>query len=268
VAEKSNPHGATEMLEDLSSGFERMAAWIAAHPVLVSAVLGCVLATGGAWELLRSRAERRESAASNAFDETQTAYLAAMGAEPGAIDVPELANPDAAKRIREEYVEKYRGVAEAHPGTLPAALAWLQAADLLEAQGDSDASLESLQKALAEQPANPRLMGLVHQRIAQLYEDRGKLAEAAAEHERAGELAGFPLRTLALADAARCYAQAGQPDRARELLERIESEGKEGSPLPSELRSLLRELRASQAAGSASRPASGSPQGATPAAPD
>jgi len=246
VAQKSNPHGATEVLEDLGSGMERLANWVGTHPILVSVVLGSVLLVGGGWELLRSRTERRETEASNALDETQNAYLAAMGAEPGAIDVPELANPDAARQIREEYVEKYRSVAQAHPGTLPAALAWLEAADLLESQGNSDASLESLQKALAEQPENPRITGLVHQRIAQLYEDRGQLAEAAAEHEAAGGLTGFPLRFFALADAARCYAQAGQSDRARELLERVEGEAQQDFPLPAELRSLLRELRASR----------------------
>ena len=248
MPQKSNPHGSTEMLEGLNSGFERMATWVAAHPVLVSVAIGAVLATGGAWEFLRSRADRRETEASDALDQIQGDYLAAMGAEPGALDIPELANPEAAKRIREEYLEKYRGVAQAHPGTLPAALAWLEVADLLQTQGDRDASLESLQKGLAEQPANPRLAGLVHQRIAQLHEDRGMLAEAAAEHEAAGELPGFPLRYYALADAARCYAQAGQPDRALERLERIESEAKDDFPLPAELRSLLRELRASQAA--------------------
>ena len=224
-----------------------MAIWVATHRWLVMGMIGAVLASGGAWELLRSRAERRELEASNAFDQTQMAYLSAMGAEPGAIDVPELANPSAAEQIRVEYVEKYRGVAQTHPGTLPAALAWMEAADLLEAQGDVDASLESLQKGLAEQPGNPRIAGLIHQRIAQLYEDRGQIAEAAAEHQTAGELPGFPLRSSALADAARCYAQAGQPDRARELLERIESEAKDGASLPPEARSLLRELRASQA---------------------
>ncbi len=247
MPEKSNPHGATEVLQDLGSGFERFAAWIASHPVLVSVAIGAVLATGGAWEFLRSRADRRETVASDALDQIQADYLTAMGAEPGAIEPPELANPETARRIREEYVEKYRAVAQAHPGTLPAALGWLEVADLLEAQGDRDASLESLQKSLAEQPANPRLAGLIHQRIAQSYEDRGMLAEAAAEHALAGELSGFPLRYFALADAARCYAQAGDPNRARDLLERIESEAKDSFQLPPELRSLLRELRASQA---------------------
>ncbi|HEY8154166.1 MAG TPA: tetratricopeptide repeat protein [Myxococcota bacterium] len=249
MPEKSNPHhGATEVLEDLGSGIERMATWVAAHPILVSAVIGVVLATGGAWELLRSRAERRAGEASDALDQTQMAYLAAMGAEPGAIDLPELANPEAARQIREEYLEKFRGVAEAHPGTLPAALAWLEVADLQQKQGDADAGLESLRNALAEQPTNPRIAGLVHQRIAQALEDRGELAQAAAEHEAAGDLAGFPLRYYALADAARCYAQAGQPERALSLLERVESEAQEEAPLPADLRGLLRELRASQAA--------------------
>ena len=254
MPEKSNPHGATDLLEDLNTGFERLAIWVATHRVLVIVVVAAALLTGGAWELLRSRAERRETEASDALDQIQAGYLAAMGAEPGALDLPELANPEAGKRIREEYLEKYRGVAQAHPGTLPAALAWLEVADLLQAQGNGDASLESLQKALAEQPANPRLAGLVHQRIALHHEDRGRLAEAAAEHQAAGELPGFPLRYFALADAARCYAQAGQPDRARELLERIESEAADGFSLPAELRSLLRELRASQAAASPSPP--------------
>ena len=248
MPEKSHPHGATEVLEDLGSSFERAASWVAAHPLLVSVVIGAVLATGGGWELMRTRAERRESAASNALDETQRAYLAALGADQNAIDLPELANPEAAKQIREEYLEKFRAVALAHPGTVPAALAWLEVADLLQIRGDADASLESLRKGLAEQPDNSRIAGLVHQRIAQFYEDRGQIAEAAAEHEAAGDLPGFPLRYLALSDAARCYAQAGQPERALALLERIESEAKEGFPLPAEQRSLLRELRASQAA--------------------
>jgi len=268
VAEKSKAHGVGEALDDLGSIMDRMALWVAANRWVVFGVIGAVLASGGAWEFLRSRAEQRETTASNAFDQTQTAYFAALGAEPGAIDLPELANPEAGKRIREEFVEKYRGVAQEHSGTLPAALAWLEVADLLQTQGDLDGSLESLRKGLAEQPGNPRLEGLVQQRIAQLYEDRGQLAEAAAAHEAAGSLPEFPLRYFALADAARCYAQAGQPDRALALLERIENEAKESVPLPAELRGLLRELRASQAALSAASPTASPGEGAMPTAPD
>lgn len=244
MAEKTKPHGENETLVELETGLERVTAWIGDNRISVLAAIGILLAGVGAWEFARSRSESRELEASNALDETQSAYLAAMGAEPGAIDVPQLANPDAAKRIREAYVEKFRAVAQAHPGTLPAALAWLEVADLQTADPASDAALESLKAALAEQPGNLRLAGLVHQRIAQVYEDRGQLAEAAAEHEAAGALTEFPLRWMALADAARCYAEAGDRTRALALLDRIESEAKESYPLPVSLRGLQRELRA------------------------
>lgn len=247
MAEKTKSHGTDESRTQLESGFERLTGWIGENPVTVISAIGILLACVGAFEFVRHRAENRQIEASNAFDETQSAYLAAMGAEPDAIEVPQLANPAAAKQIREEYVQKYRDVAEAHPGTLSAALAWLEIADLLEAAGESDAVLENLQKGLAEQTGNARLAGLVHQRIAQVYENRGLLAEAAAEHEAAGALPDFPLRWLALADAARCYAQAGDRARALALLERIESEAQEGYSLPAAQRGLLRELRAGSA---------------------
>ena len=117
-------------------------------------------------------------------------------------------------------------------------------ADLQADAGNADAVLASLKSALSEQAGNARLAGLIHQRIAGVYEDRGQLAEAAAEHEAAGGLPDFPLRQVALADAARCYAQAGDRTRALALLERIQGEAKEGYTLPVELRMLERELRA------------------------
>ena len=244
MAEKTRTPDGSETHVELESGLERITTWIGENRVSVLAGVGILLASVGAWEFARSRAESRVIEASNALDQTQSAYLAAMGAEPGAIDVPKLANPEAAKRIREEYVEKFRAVAQAHPGTLPAALAWLEIADLQAAEPGSDAILASLKASLAEQPQNPRLAGLVHQRIAQAYEDRGQLAEAAAEHEAAGALPDFPLRWLALADAARCYAQSGDRTRALALLDRIESEAKESFVLPVPLLGLQRELRA------------------------
>jgi predicted negative regulator of RcsB-dependent stress response len=245
VPDKSHPHGRVDTLDEIESIFDRLANWVAAHAVAVGVGVALLLIAGGSFEFLRSRAERRALEASDAFDQVQSAYLLAMGAEPGAVELPELANPEAAARIRTEYLEKFRGVAQAHPGTLVAALASMEIAELLEAGGDAAGALEALRQALREMPDNPRLAGLLHQRIAQRLEDDDKLAEAAAEHEAAGQLAGFPLRYIALADAARCYAQAGQPERALPLLERVEAEGK--NPLPPHLRILLRELRAAQA---------------------
>jgi predicted negative regulator of RcsB-dependent stress response len=247
VAQKTSPHGASEVLDGLETRFERVVRFVAAHPLAVGLTIVGVLAAGGGWEWRRTTMARSAAAASNELDRVQTAYLAAMGADAGAIEVPKLANPDAEKRIREEYVEKYRAVATAHPGSVAAALAWLEVANLLQAGGDAEGALASLQTSLAEQSANPRLAGLAHQRIAQLHEERGDLVAAAAEHEAAGGLPEFPLRYLALADAARCYAQIGKREQALALLERVESEGQDSYPLPGHLRSLLRELRSAQA---------------------
>jgi tetratricopeptide (TPR) repeat protein len=246
VAQKSSPHGAAETLEQLETRFERLAAWVAAHPLPVILVIVAVLAAGGGWEWMRSSAARREAAAGDELDRVQTAYLQAMGAEPGAFEVPKLANPEVEKRVREEYVEKFRSVAAQHPGSVAAAIAWLEAANLLQAGGDAEAALASLEKSLAEQSTNPRLAGLVHQRMGQLLEARGDPAGAARAYEAAGNLPEFPIRFVALADAGRCYAQAGQPEKALALLERVESEGPEIYPLPPHLRILLRELRAAQ----------------------
>ncbi len=244
MSEKTDHHGASDRLVELESRLERGTRWIGENPIPVLAALGILLAGIGAWEFARSRAESREIDASNAFDAAQSAYLAAMGAQPGDIDVPQLANAEAAKRIRAEYVEKFTSVAQAHPGTLPAALAWLEVADLQAADAAPDAVLESLKQSLAQQPGNPRLTGIVHQRIAGTYEDRGQMAEAAAEHEAAGAIPDFPLRWFALADAARVYAQAGDRARALALLDRIESEAKGSAALTVPLKGLQRELRA------------------------
>jgi tetratricopeptide (TPR) repeat protein len=236
----------TDALEGIESTVERAARWIGEHAIAVTIAVVVVLAGGAGYEFMRSRAENREALASDALDRTQTAFLAAMGAEPGAIEVPELANPEAAKRIRGEYVQHFTAVAEAHPGTLPAALAWLSVADLHEALGDPQATLASLNQSLAQQPRNGRLAGLIHQRIAQLHEAQGRVAEAAAAYEAAGALADFPLRYHALVDAARCYAQTGAPDRALALLERVETEARDVYDLPASARVLLRELRAAR----------------------
>jgi hypothetical protein len=259
VAQRTSHSGATDALEQLDTRFERLADWVSAHRLAVGVAVAAVLVAGGAWELVRTSAERREAAASDELDRVQTSFLIAMGAEPGALDVPKLANPEAEKRIRAEYADQYRAVAEAHPGSVAAALAWLEVAGLLDPKQDPEGVLGALQKSLAEQSGNQRLAGLVHQRIAQLEESRGDLAAAAAEHEAAGALPDFPLRFLALADAARCYAQAGQPEKALPLLERVESEGAAQYTLPAHLRSLLRELRTTQAAQSAQAPEAAEP---------
>jgi hypothetical protein len=101
---------------------------------------------------------------------------------------------------------------------------------------------------LAGAGGNQALRGVALRRIATALEAQSKWKEAGAANLQAGELPGFPLRRWALADAARCYAEAGDMSQAISIAERVESEGS-SDVLPAHLAAKLSELRARGAAG-------------------
>ncbi len=234
---------ADHMIGEFESAADRLASWVSDHVVAVGATVAlCLVAVGGysGWDSWNSR---RERSASNALDAVESAYLSAMGAAPGSLQLPELANPEAAKRIAAEYAERYRAVAEEHAGTVAAALAGLERGNLVAAEGDREASLEIWRAAVADTPGNSSLRAILLERIAQAQEEAGQWDEAAQTHEQAGEISTFPLRYWSLANAARCYASAGNPQRALALFQRVEAEASE-LRLPVDMRLQLRELRA------------------------
>ena len=215
---------AGETLDELQSGADRLGTYIQEH--LKEVVIGVVvllLLAGGASLLLSSR-ERSEEAASIALEKARNEYLRAMGASPGALEVPELANPEAAKRVREEYRAIYGEIADAHPGTVSGALARLEVVSLQQSAGELDAALETLKQVRAEAPSRPGLQGMILQAEAQTLEQADRFEEAAERHEQAAALDGYPLRHYALADAARCRAQAGDAAAARALYAKLDAE--------------------------------------------
>ena len=232
-----------DMIEEFESAADRLASWIASNAWLVGGVLVIVLGTAGAWGGYHSWSQGREQAASNALDAARAAYLFAFGAQPGTLEEPELANPALAEAIREEHVGEFKAVAEEHSGTVAGTLALFEAAELLNRLGRPEETGDIWRQALASASGNPGLYGLLQQRVAQAHEERQAWAEAAAAHQEAGRTAGYPLRHWALVDAARCYAAAGEPERALELYEEMEREAPDLNP-PDHLRAQFRELRA------------------------
>lgn len=237
--------GASEALAEIEGIVERSAAWVGENVILVSVLVVALIAGAGAvgWRL--SSEKRDAEAASNALDKVHSQYLKAMGASPGDIDVPELANPTAGAEIRAEYWTKYGEVAEQYPGTVAAVLARLEQGNLSEAGGDVEDSIAIWRQTLADLDGKPKLESIVYQRIGQAYEDAGQWLEAAKAHEAASAIEVNPLRYWAMADAARCYAQAGNRDQARALAERVEQEAPT-LQLPGQLGELLREMRVTQ----------------------
>lgn len=231
------------MIEEFEGAADRLAEWIREHSVVVGGLVVVVLGGAAAWGGYHAWSQGQEEAASNALDQIRGAYLRELGAPPGAFEEPQLANPEAARQIREEYLERFRAVAEEHSGTVAGTLALFEAADLLEKLGRPDQTEEVWQLALASASANPGLSGLLHQRIAETYEARESWTEAAEAHELAGQIGEYPLRYWALVDAARCWAAAGDGDRALALYRQVEREAPD-LKLPSHLRSQRRELEA------------------------
>jgi len=237
----------TDTLEELESLGERLGGWIGTHPVLVLSVAGAILlvaASYGGWRAWQgSRADR----ASTALADVRTKYLVAMGGTANDAKVPEPANPETARSLRTEYVERFLEVARAHPGTAAAALARLEASNIYAELGNRDRALEVLQEGVPEQSGDSPIGGILESRIARLQEDAGHLEDAARAYEAAAAVPGYPLRSEALGDAARCWADAGKPDQAIDLYAKLQSDPAAAggsSHLAPHIEARLRELQA------------------------
>jgi tetratricopeptide (TPR) repeat protein len=238
---KQTTHHAGETLDELQSAADRLGAFLQANLRAVALAILLLLVIAGAVSLVLTLRKRADSEASIALADARADYLEAMGAPVGALDVPELANPEAAKRIRDEYGARYNEIADAHTGTVSGALARLEAAELQLRANENEAALETLRRARAQAPSRPALQGLILQREAQVLEQAERFAEAADLHEQAAALEGYPLNDYALADAARCRVIAGDLDAARDLYTRLDAEAPD-LPLPEYQRMQKREL--------------------------
>jgi predicted negative regulator of RcsB-dependent stress response len=232
-----------DTLAGLESRGERIIEWIGENARIVLGVSAVLLIAAGIVGYSSGRSDRREDAASAAYEAARSGYLKAMGASPGALIAPELANPEAAASIREEYGAKFAAVAEAHPGTTNGALASLEQGDLIAAGGDDARAREIWQAAVSRLPADEPVAGLIDQRIGRSLEDSGDWISAAESHAAAAAIADYPFRFWAMADAARCYAAANEIAKALDLFARIEAEAP-ALQLPEDLRVRLKELRA------------------------
>ena len=231
-----------DVVEEIESGAERFAGWVAANLWLSASIALGVLAVVGGVGGYASWKSSREESASDALDTVRSAYLLEMGASPGALQVPELANPKAAQEIRERFLVQFREVAGSQGGTVAGTLALLETADLLETLGRPDEVTAALVEARESAP-NPMLRAMVDRRLGYLHEDAGRWAEAAAAHAAAAAVPEYPLRAWALADAARCELKAGRPAEALALYDRLQSEAPDLA-LPEDQTAQIRELRA------------------------
>jgi len=235
-----------DLVEELDSIADRGAEWVRANLVLTITILVVVLVAAASFGFLASYKTRSAEAASDALDQVASAYMAAMGANPGDLAVPELANPTAAEGIRSEYAAQFSAVAAEHSGTTAGALARLEEGNLSAAAGDLESATQIWQEGLAELDDNPNLRAVFLQRIGHANEEAERWLEAGEAHESASAIDSYPLRFWAMASAAYCFAQADERERARELALRL-SQLAPDLELPDYWSGLLAELQQNRA---------------------
>jgi len=236
----SLPHA--ELVENIDSVFERIAAWVAGHPQLVLIGLGALIAIAAAAGVASALRGRGEQAAQAEVATIHDAYLTAMGATPGTNDVPEPANPEVGRSARSEFATKLLAAAEAHDDSVAAVSARLEAADMLEKNGDADGAFAARELAAERAPSRAGASAIALARYGVALEVKGDLEGAAKAFEKAGEIES-PAQALALADAARCQAQLGHREAALALYARAEKIGVDDVPV--HVKQRLTELRAS-----------------------
>ncbi len=242
MAKKKSSSAAAETLREIEETGDRLADWAAQHAVLILGGIAAILIlAAGVGLYVQHRSDVRDRAADE-LALTTSQYRLAMGADPaGGAAIPEPANPELAERTRSEFAERFVRVAKKYPGTAAGALAWLEAGKLQAETGRLREAEESFTAARNEAGASA-ISALASTRLGELAEDRGDPAAAAEAYEAAANIQAYPLRAQALTEAARCWAQAGESDRALAAYQRFEAEFPDEVAAP-EIAALIAELR-------------------------
>jgi hypothetical protein len=230
-------------LEEIQHFGDRVVEAVSNTPRPVILVLTAIVLAAATYGGLNQYRGSRTSEAVAALEEVRTSYLEAMGGGPGSVQVPEPANPETARSVRNEYAGRYEQVASDHAGTASASLALLEAGQLRRELGDIEAAQETWRRAAAA--ADGWLRAMAYERVAQADEEAGRFGAAAAAYTQAADISGYPRRYQAMAKAARCWADAGDASQAVALYKRIQAESPETRLAP-HVSARLRELEASQ----------------------
>jgi tetratricopeptide (TPR) repeat protein len=234
-----------DTLEELESLGERLATWAAVNSRLVLGTAAVILVVAAAYGGYRAWSASREASASEALASIQSELAVALGGSPTDLQLPEPANPETARQVRTEFAERLSELGRQHEGTAAGALARLQAGDLYERVNDPERALAAWDAGIRDLSSGSPLAAILHSRRGYLFEQEGQFAEAAREHEAAGAVEAYPLRYQELGAAVRCWLDAGQPDTALALYQRIQKESPD-TKLPPYVESQMQELQASR----------------------
>ena len=238
---KKAPNTAGDALRDIEESGDRVAEWASENAVLILGVIAIVLVLAAGTGLYVQHNSTTRDEAADALALATGNYRVAMGADVAGGPIVEPANPELAARTRTEYAEKFSAIAREHAGTAAGALAWLEAGNLQAELGKLEHAAASFEAAREGAPGLA-ISAIASTRLAGLAEDRGAPGEAATAYEDAASVEAYPLRAESLTDAARCWVEAGESDRALAVYQRFETEFPDELAAP-QIDSLIAELR-------------------------
>ncbi len=241
VARKKAPDTAGDALRGIEESGDRVAEWAANNAALILGAIAGILVLAAVIGLYVQHGSDARNQGADALALVTGRYRVAMGADPSGGPIVEPANSELALRTRTEYATKFIVVAREHSGTAAGAVAWLEAGTLQAELGlleDATASFEAARDAAGDLAIG----AIASTRLAYLAEDRRDPAAAAQAHEAAAAIESYPLSAEALAAAARCWVEAGEPDRALAVYQRLEAEYPDKLIAP-QIESLIAELR-------------------------
>lgn len=233
---------AARTLDEIERESDRLAEWIDANQMLLLGIAGGVLALAAVVGFSLSGREAAREAAAAELTRLQSDYRVAMGASPLAFEIAEPANPETAVAVRTEYLARFAELADENRGTTVGALAALDQSRIQEALGDAAGALATIDAAIAETGRGENAMTLLETRRAALLEIAGQWPAAADAWEAAAARSG-PLAVQWLANAARCWAEAGERDKALAAWARLEALDA-SMQVPPYVRARLEELEA------------------------
>ena len=241
MAKKKAPNTAGDALRDIEESGDRVAEWASQNAALILGAIAVVLVLSAGVGLYIQHGSNARDEAANELALTTGNYRLAMGADAAGGRIVEPANPELAVNTRTEYAEKFSEVARKHSGTAAGALAWLEAGTLQADLGKAEHATVSFEAA-RDASSGLAIQAIANTRLAGLAEDRGDPVSAAKAFEAAATVKSYPLRGEALTEAARCWAEAGEADRAMAVFQRFETEFPDELAAP-QIGSLIAELR-------------------------
>ncbi len=240
------PESASQTLDLIETRSDRIIEWVGTNPKPILAVAGTILAIAAVWGFTTSSREQANDESSAALARVTADFRSAMGASPGSIAIPELANAEEAAEIREEFVLEYEAVGSEFSGEPAGAVALLEAGKLQQKLGDAAGALATYEEALESLGPVEGLRGLILERRGSVYEAEGDWTSAAEAYREASLIPTYPIRGYAMVNAARLFVEDGQVERAIELVEGWEKESPDYQ-LPPQLTASLDEYRAARA---------------------